>query len=177
MAMSLHVPDVVLCAIMLSVAILIAAVILSRSIAQHASAMRCIAGDHAFEAASAIQIDAASWQGVVEQVAADVLRRPMRVASFASLTMEQGVCLRFVLQDGRLLELKAMTALTIWGRNRFMRVRSRRHCGELHALCGFFARQSACAGAVPRDAHWQMRLIEPARLPACLTRSLPHSQL
>jgi hypothetical protein len=153
-----------------------AAVILSRSITQHASAMQRIAGNHVFEAASAIQIDAASWQGIVEQVATDVLRRPVRVASFASLTMEQDTCLRFVLQDGQLLELKTQTSPNAWG-NAFIRVQSPRVCGELHAVCGYFAQQSACVGAVPRDAHWQMRLIEPARLPARSKRALPHRQL
>jgi hypothetical protein len=168
--MWLNIPETVICAFVLSVAVLVAAGILSRSIAQHASVMSRIAGDHVFDAAASVQIGAETWRGVIEQIATDVLRRPVRVASFTSLTMEQEACLRFVLHDGRLLEFTTNASSPSW-RNAFIRVQSPRLCGELHALCSYFAQQSGSAGAVPRNARWQMRVVEPA-----ITRALLHKQ-
>jgi hypothetical protein len=176
--MVLDVSDAMKAAIAIPIAILVATLLVSCAIAQHGHVIHHIAGDQIFEAAASRRIDSESWQGVIEQIASDALRQPMRVASFASLAMDRTPCIRFVLHDGRLLEFKAERSI-FSERHVFSPVKSPHICGELHAVCTYFAQRSVCDGAVPRNLCWQMRVVEPAsmRLPVHSKRALPHKHL
>lgn len=177
MTTQIDITDALMHALVIAAAILVASLIIARSFAKHAQVMRQSAGDQAFEAAACMRITHETWQGVMEQIAADVLHQHVRVASFTGLTLDRTTCLRFVLHDGRILEFKTASARLGFGGlldpQRFPRI-----CGELHAACRYFAQGSECAGAVPRDARWSVRVLraKPAHSPEVSKGKLRHRQ-